>query len=115
VLESYRLPRELRAAGDRKGALGKFFLDDDELAASESLSASLKASLDESAILIVVASRAAAVSNQVNDPRIDRLLPRGSASASGSAISSAGGRDSAGAGARLGGGGEAVGLGDADC
>jgi hypothetical protein len=65
ALERYRVPKGVPGA-DAKGGLGRFFRDDDELRASESLGATLDGAIDESDNLIVVASPDAAASTWVN-------------------------------------------------
>jgi hypothetical protein len=69
-LEAYRIPRDVQpdAAADIPSPhrLRPVFRDDDELAASADLGARLRAALDSSRYLIVLASRAAAASRWVN-------------------------------------------------
>jgi hypothetical protein len=72
-LESYRIPRGLNSYRSSHGVddknrfkLGRFFIDDSELAASANLGPTLCGALDDSEILIVIASRVAAGSNWVN-------------------------------------------------
>src|SRR5262249_15335386 len=77
ALERYRVPKGVPGA-DRKGGLGRFFRDDDELRASESLGATLDGAIDESENLIVVASPDAAASTWVNK-EIARFRRRGHA------------------------------------
>lgn len=64
-LERYVVPRRLRSESQGK-RLGLIFRDNDELAASGELSDALKASLEQSAALIVVCSPAAAASRWVD-------------------------------------------------
>jgi hypothetical protein len=64
-LESYRIPRNVVADGQRR--LGRFFIDQHELAASRGLGPALRGALDESENLLVIASPAAGRSKWVND------------------------------------------------
>jgi WD40 repeat protein len=77
TLEQYRVPKGVSGA-DERGRLGRFFLDDDELRASEHLGAALDGAIDESKDLIVVASPDAAQSVWVNK-EIARFKRRGTA------------------------------------
>lgn len=63
ALESFRVARGIN--GTPNGALGKFFRDDEELAASNSLADSVAAALDQAEFLIVLCSPAAATSTWV--------------------------------------------------
>ena len=65
-LESYRLPRALRA-GATTQRLNPVFRDRDELASAAALSESIQGALDASAALIVICSPAAAQSRWVNE------------------------------------------------
>lgn len=61
ALEGFRIPNELRDKAGRK-RLGKLFRDEDELAASASLSDTIVRALEQSRYLIVVCTPAAAAS-----------------------------------------------------
>jgi len=65
-LEHYRIPKGLETKADSKRRLGRFFKDDEDLAASEKLGLSLNAAIDDSEALIVIASPEAATSQWVN-------------------------------------------------
>ena len=67
ALERYRLPIKLEEKGQQKKRLGKFFRDEDELAGSSSLGASLRGALEDSKALIVICSPNAVASNWVNE------------------------------------------------
>jgi hypothetical protein len=74
ALESYRIPKELLSHGfvanaqNKEGLkLGRFFLDEEELAASTGLGPALYGALQDSNNLIVIASPAAARSAWVNE------------------------------------------------
>ena len=67
-LETYRLPGgigQLSPAGERKGRLGPIFRDREELPASEDLSASVRAALAASDVLVVLCSPEARASSWV--------------------------------------------------
>lgn len=67
ALESYRVPSRLQEVTNKETSkLGRIFRDDQELAASDDLSASIKEALTDSSALIVVCSEAAASSKWVN-------------------------------------------------
>lgn len=61
ALEGFRIPNELRDEAGRK-RLGKLFRDEDELAASASLSDTIARALEQSRYLIVICTPAAAAS-----------------------------------------------------
>jgi hypothetical protein len=65
ALEQYRAPKGIDT-GNKNRTLGRFFKDDDELAGAEGLGAALDGAIDDSAILIVVASPHSARSKWVN-------------------------------------------------
>lgn len=60
ALETYRLPKGIKANVGADRRLGRFFRDDDEMGASQSLSAALKGALDDAQALIVLCSPASA-------------------------------------------------------
>lgn len=66
ALESYRVPKGINAELNKGRRLGRFFIDDHELAASDNLGAALKGALDDAENLIVIASPSAAQSKWVN-------------------------------------------------
>ena len=68
-LESYRIPRHLKASANDKDIpshVGKLFRDRDELPAAEDLTAEVKKALIDSEFMIVLCSPAAAASRWVN-------------------------------------------------
>lgn len=75
ALESYRLPKAVHARAGLERTLGRFFRDDDEMGASQSLGAALEGALDDSENLIVICSPAAARSKWV-DAEIRRFRTR---------------------------------------
>ncbi len=82
ALERYRVPKGIEARVGSDRSLGRFFRDDDEMGASQSLGAALEGALDDSEALIVVCSPSAARSNWVDaeirhfKARVDaRVLP----------------------------------------
>lgn len=66
ALERYRVPAGPAAERAVDGRLGRFFRDDDEMGASQSLGAALTGALDDAESLIVVCSPHAARSTWVN-------------------------------------------------
>ncbi len=78
ALETYRVPKGIDApvAPDRR--LGRFFRDDDEMGASQSLGAALEGALDDSENLIVICSPSAAQSKWV-DAEVRHFKSRGDA------------------------------------
>jgi hypothetical protein len=78
ALESYRIPAGVDASVGPSRALGRFFRDDDEMGASQSLGAALEGALDDSENLIVICSPSAARSKWV-DAEVRRFKRRGSA------------------------------------
>lgn len=66
ALEGYRVPAGLGAPPAPGLRLGRFFRDDDEMGASQSLGAALEGALDDAEALIVVCSPAAARSTWVD-------------------------------------------------
>jgi WD40 repeat protein len=75
ALESYRAPSGLEAALGKDRKLGRFFRDDEELGASESLGAALQGAIDDSENLIVICSPRSAASTWV-DQEIRRFKQR---------------------------------------
>ena len=67
ALETYRIPRGIDAPVGQNRALGRFFRDDDEMGASQSLGAALEGALDDSENLIVICSPSAAQSKWVEE------------------------------------------------
>ena len=67
ALEAYRVPKGVEADLTPKRRLGRFFLDDDELAGAPSLGSALEGAIDDSENLIVVCSPSAAKSRWVNE------------------------------------------------
>jgi hypothetical protein len=63
-LETYRLPKGFETA--RKGRLGRFFRDDEEMSASPDVGATLRGAIEDSENLIVIASPHSAQSRWVN-------------------------------------------------
>src|SRR3954470_8644559 len=53
-LETYRVPKGIDAAGNRR--LGRFFRDDEEMSASPDVGATLRGAIEDSDNLIVIAS-----------------------------------------------------------
>ena len=78
ALETYRVPTGIDAALGPKRTLGRFFRDDEEMGASQSLGAALEGALDDAENLIVICSPAAARSTWV-DAEVRRFKKRGSA------------------------------------
>ena len=79
ALETYRVPAGINAQGlGQKRTLGRFFRDDDEMGASQSLGAALEGALDDAENLIVVCTPASARSTWV-DAEVRRFKRRGSA------------------------------------
>lgn len=79
-IETYRLPKRLRAAdgGEAAVRLGSVFRDRADLAAADSLSDAIRAALAESGALIVLCSPAAVQSRWVNEEvRLFRVLNPG--------------------------------------
>src|SRR5215813_13667721 len=77
-LETYRVPTGIDVPLGPKRTLGRFFRDDDEMGASQSLGAALEGALDDAENLIVICSPAAAQSRWV-DAEVRRFKRRGSA------------------------------------
>lgn len=75
ALEAYRVPAGVNAslAADRR--LGRFFRDDEEMGASQSLGAALEGAIDDSESLIVICTPAAAQSRWV-DAEVRRFKRR---------------------------------------
>ena len=78
ALETYRVPKEVNAPVGRDHALGRFFLDNDEMGASQSLGAALEEALDDSENLIVICSPSASQSKWV-DAEVRHFKARGNA------------------------------------
>ena len=78
ALETYRLPKGIDAPVKPIRGLGRFFRDDDEMGASQSLGAALEGALDDAENLIVICSPSAARSKWV-DAEVRRFKRRGSA------------------------------------
>src|SRR5215472_16352780 len=78
ALETYRIPTGIDAPVGASRSLGRFFRDDDEMGASQSLGAALEGALDDAENLIVVCSPSAARSKWV-DAEVRRFKRRGSA------------------------------------
>jgi len=78
ALETYRIPTGVDAAVGPTRSLGRFFRDDDEMGASQSLGSALEGALDDAENLIVICSPAAAQSRWV-DAEVRRFKRRGSA------------------------------------
>ena len=78
ALEVYRIPKGVEALVGPDRALGRFFRDDDEMGASQSLGAALEGALDDSENLIVICSPSAAQSKWV-DAEVRRFKKRGDA------------------------------------
>ena len=66
AIETYRLPRSFARAHGLASKVGRIFRDQEELAASTNLSATIEEALQDSDYLIVVCSPAAAASKWVN-------------------------------------------------
>lgn len=75
ALEVYRVPAGIDAAVGPDRGLGRFFRDDDEMGASQSLGAALEGALDDSENLIVICSPSAARSKWV-DAEVRRFKKR---------------------------------------
>jgi hypothetical protein len=78
ALETYRMPRGVNAPVGPNRTLGRFFRDDDEMGASQSLGAALEGALDDADNLIVICTPAAAKSKWV-DAEVRRFKRRGGA------------------------------------
>lgn len=78
ALETYRLPKGVDAPVGPTRRLGRFFRDDDEMGAGQSLGAALEGALDDAENLIVICSPSAAQSKWV-DAEVRRFKRRGSA------------------------------------
>ena len=78
ALETYRIPTGVDATVGPTRALGRFFRDDDEMGASQSLGSALEGALDDAENLIVICSPSAAQSRWV-DAEVRRFKRRGSA------------------------------------
>lgn len=66
ALEAYRVPKNVDAPVGSDRRLGRFFRDDEEMAASESLGAALEGALEDSENLIVICSPSASQSKWVD-------------------------------------------------
>lgn len=77
ALENYRIPSGVDAPVGADRGLGRFFRDDDEMGASQSLGAALEGALDDSENLIVLCSPAAAQSKWV-DAEVRHFKSKGS-------------------------------------
>ena len=75
ALEVYRIPAGIDAPVGSDRSLGRFFRDDDEMGASQSLGAALEGALDDSENLIVICSPSAAQSKWV-DAEVRRFKRR---------------------------------------
>ena len=64
ALETYRLPKGVDAPVRPTRLLGRFFRDDDEMGADQSLGAALEGALDDAESLIVLCSPSAAQSTR---------------------------------------------------
>jgi hypothetical protein len=78
ALETYHLPKGIDAPVGPNRTLGRFFRDDDEMGASQSLGAALEGALDDADSLIVICTPASAKSKWV-DAEVRRFKRRGSA------------------------------------
>lgn len=78
ALETYRIPKGVDAPVGPTRSLGRFFRDDDEMGAGQSLGAALEGALDDAENLIVICSPSAAHSKWV-DAEVRRFKRRGSA------------------------------------
>ncbi len=78
ALETYRIPSGIVAPVGPNRALGRFFRDDEEMGASQSLGRALEGALDDSENLIVICSPSAAQSTWV-DAEVRRFKRRGTA------------------------------------
>jgi hypothetical protein len=78
ALEAYRVPKGIDAAVGPDRSLGRFFRDDDEMGASQSLGAALVGALDDSESLIVICSPASSQSKWV-DAEVRHFKTRGDA------------------------------------
>lgn len=76
ALESYRVPAGVAAGLGPDRRLGRFFRDDEEMGASQSLGAALEGALDDAEALIVLCSPAAARSTWV-DAEVRHFKSRG--------------------------------------
>ncbi len=65
-LESYRLPNGFERSGDKSRRLGRFFRDDEDLAAAADLGATVRGAIEDSENLIVICSPNSASSKWVN-------------------------------------------------
>jgi hypothetical protein len=78
ALETYRVPKGIVAAIGPNRTLGRFFRDDDEMGANQSLGAALEGALDDSENLIVICSPWASRSKWV-DAEVRHFKARGDA------------------------------------
>lgn len=78
ALETYRVPKGIVASVGPDRALGRFFRDDDEMGASQSLGAALEGALNDSENLIVICSPWASQSKWV-DAEVRHFKTRGDA------------------------------------
>ena len=78
ALETFRVPAGVEASLPPDRRLGRFFRDDEEMGASQSLGAALEGALDDSENLIVICTPAAAQSKWV-DAEVRRFKRRGDA------------------------------------